>query len=189
MNKAIFFDRDGTLLVEAGYLVHPSRVAPYNCAAEALRMAREGGFTLILVTNQSAVARGYISEADLAAIHRRMQDVLAPHRAELDAIYYCPHHPEGTVEAFRKKCGCRKPGIEMGVRAAKRFDLDLKASYVVGDKETDMVFGTGLGLVPCLVRTGFGAYEEERMRGREPEDLVVFDNVLEAVRWITGEDR
>jgi D-glycero-D-manno-heptose 1,7-bisphosphate phosphatase len=189
LNKAIFFDRDGTLLVEAGYLVHPSRVAPYNFAADALRKARESGYILILVTNQSAVARGYISEADLALIHRRMQDGFAPRRAELDAIYYCPHHPDGTVKEFRKECECRKPGVELGLRAARRFDLDLKASYVIGDKETDMVFGDRLGMTPCLVRTGFGACEEERLKGRGAGDLMVFDNALEAVRWIIGEGR
>jgi D-glycero-D-manno-heptose 1,7-bisphosphate phosphatase len=186
LNRAIFFDRDGTLLVEVGYLVHPSRVVPYHFAAEALRTARQHGYILVAVTNQSAVARGYLSEADLGVIHLRMQDVLRPAEAELDAIYYCPHHPEGTVTAFRKECRCRKPGTELGRRAARRFDIDLGSSFVIGDKETDVLFGRNLGVTPCLVRTGFGAYEEKRLGAGGLKGLGVFDNVLEAVSWITG---
>jgi D-glycero-D-manno-heptose 1,7-bisphosphate phosphatase len=188
LNKAVFFDRDGTLLIELGYLTHPSRVAPYHFAAEALRMARDHGYLLIAVTNQSAIARGYLSEADLAVIHRRMQDIFGEARAELDAIYYCPHHPDGTVRAYRKKCDCRKPGIELGVQAARKFDIDLKGSFLIGDKETDLLFGSGLGMTTCLVRTGLGAPEEERLGGEGLKDSMVFDNVLDAVKWITRED-
>ncbi|MFH1313597.1 MAG: HAD family hydrolase [Candidatus Eisenbacteria bacterium] len=187
MKRAIFFDRDGTLLVELGYLAHPSRVAPYHFAAEALRRAREHGYLLIGITNQSAIARGYLSEADLSVIHRRMQDVFKQTHAELDAMYYCPHHPDGTVETYRKKCNCRKPGTELGEQAARRFDIDLKRSFLVGDKETDLLFGSRLGMTACLVRTGLGASEEERLGSEGLKDSMVFDNVLEAVNWITGE--
>ena len=188
MNRAIFFDRDGTLLVEAGYLNHPSRIAPYRFATEALRMARNHGYVLIAVTNQSAVARGYLSETDLAVIHARMQDIFGEAGAALDAIYYCPHHPDGTVKAYKKTCTCRKPGTKLGEQAATRFDIDLKNSFLVGDKVTDLLFGKGLGLTACLVRTGLGASEEGRLGPEGLKDSMVFYNVLEAVRWITGED-
>jgi D,D-heptose 1,7-bisphosphate phosphatase len=186
LNKAIFFDRDGTLLVETGYLAHPSRVAPYHFAVDALRKARDHGYLLIAVTNQSTIARGYLSEAELSVIHRRMQDMFG--QAQLDAIYYCPHHPDGTVGVYRKKCNCRKPGVELGEQAARRFDIDLKRSFLIGDKETDLLFGRRLGMATCLVRTGLGASEEERLGSEGLKDSMVFDNVLDAVGWITGED-
>ena len=188
-NKAIFLDRDDTLIEDPGYIDSPEQVKLLDGAAEALAELSNMGYKLVVVSNQSAIARGYLSEADLSVIHRRMQDVFRPGQAELDAIYYCPHHPDGTVRAFRKKCNCRKPGIELGRQAVRRFDIDLNDSFVVGDKETDLLFGRHLGVSACLVRTGFGVYEEERLGSEGLKDSMVFDNVLDAVTWITGEDR
>jgi len=184
--KAIFLDRDGTVLVEAGYLNHPSQVAPYCFTAEALNLAREAGFLLIIITNQSGIARGYLSEAELGAIHGRMRQVLRESGVDLDGIYYCPHHPEGTVERYRKRCPCRKPGTLLGEQAAERFGIDLEASFMIGDKETDIAFGRALGVTPCLVRTGFGSFEESSRGGAGAEGARVFDNLLDAVRWIRG---
>jgi D-glycero-D-manno-heptose 1,7-bisphosphate phosphatase len=184
--KAIFLDRDGTLLVEVGYLNHPSQVAPYQFAAEALKLARQAGFLLILVTNQSGIARGYLSEAELGAIHDRMEGILRESGAELDGIYYCPHHAKGTIEGYAKDCACRKPGTLLGERAAERFDLDLGASFMIGDKETDLAFGRALGVTPCLVRTGFGSFEESSRGPTGLKGARVFDNLLDAVRWICG---
>jgi D-glycero-D-manno-heptose 1,7-bisphosphate phosphatase len=183
-NKAVFFDRDGTLLVEVGYLNHASLVAPYEFTGEALKAAKNSGFLLIAVTNQSGIARGYISESDLAGIHRRMQDMLGKAGVPLDAVYYCPHHPLGTVVEYRKKCDCRKPATALGLQAARRFDIDLGRSYMIGDKETDILFGKNLGVTPCLVRTGYGAYEERSVAASDTGSVHVFDNVLEAVDWI-----
>jgi D-glycero-D-manno-heptose 1,7-bisphosphate phosphatase len=185
-NKAIFLDRDGTILVEVGYLNHPSQVVPYAFAPEALRRARESGFLLIVVTNQSGVARGYIRESDLVAIHGRMHSLLAESDARLDAVYYCPHHPHGTVVDYSKRCDCRKPGIALGIEAARKFDIDLTKSYMIGDKHADVLFGENLGVYPCLVRTGYGSRDEDLVTssGR----ISVFDNVLEAVDWITRKD-
>jgi D-glycero-D-manno-heptose 1,7-bisphosphate phosphatase len=185
-NKAVFLDRDGTLLVEVGYLNHPSLVAPYEFTARALNIARRNGFLLIGVTNQSGIARGYLSERDLAEVHRRMQTVLGKTGASLDAVYYCAHHPHGTVAAYRRKCDCRKPGTALGLAAAERFDIDLSRSYMIGDKETDLLFGRNLGVTPCLVRTGYGSREEGTVRVPEQGTVPVFDNVLAAVDWITS---
>ena len=183
--KAIFLDRDGTLLVDVGYLNHPSQVMPYHFAIEALKLASEAGFLLILITNQSGIARGYLSEAELAAIHDRMQAVLGEGGARLDAIYYCPHHREGTLEKYAGECACRKPGTLLGREAAERFGIDLEASFMIGDKETDIAFGRALGVTPCLVRTGFGSFEETRRGGAGLEGARIFDNLLDTVRWIT----
>jgi D-glycero-D-manno-heptose 1,7-bisphosphate phosphatase len=185
--RAIFLDRDGTLLVEMGYLNHFSQVKPYRFTLEALRKAKEHGFTLICVTNQSGIARGYLTERDLKEIHRRMQRMLCDDGAELDGIYYCPHHPEGTVTVYTKRCACRKPSPVLGQRAARRFGIDLTRSFMVGDKETDLLFGSSLGVTPCLVRTGYGAFEERQITGRRSGAVPVFDNVLDAVDWITGD--
>jgi D-glycero-D-manno-heptose 1,7-bisphosphate phosphatase len=184
VSKAVFFDRDGTLLVEVGYLTHPSMVVPYHFAYDALRLARAHGYLTIVVTNQSGIARGYLTEEDLAAIHSRMQDLLRAKGVELDAIYYCPHYPEARVDAYRSECDCRKPATALGLKAIKRFDIDIEASFVIGDKETDVLFGKALGATPCLVRTGFGSYEEHRPGGGPLKGACVFDNVLEAVEWL-----
>jgi len=184
--KAVFFDRDGTLLVEMGYVNHPSVVTPYRFTAEALRIAKEHGFLLIVVTNQSGIARGYITEDDLEAIHDRMENILGRAGATIDAVYYCPHHVDGKIAEFRRRCNCRKPAPGMGLEAARRFGIDLGASYMIGDKETDVVFGKNLGVTPCLVRTGYGSYEEKIMKAASLGDLHVFEDVLAATRWIGG---
>ena len=183
MKRAIFFDRDGTLLVEIGYLNHPSLVAPYHFTFEALKRARSAGFLLIAVTNQSGIARGYLTESGLSLIHERMQRVFADHGTRLDAVYYCPHHPEGTVSGYVKRCSCRKPGPDLGLKAAQRFSIDLDQSYVIGDKRTDLLFGDALGSTSLLVRTGFGKSEERRVAA-EGNRYRVFDNVLGAADWI-----
>jgi D-glycero-D-manno-heptose 1,7-bisphosphate phosphatase len=187
LRQAIFFDRDGTLVVEVGYLNHPSLVAPYRVTPEALRKAREAGFLLICVTNQSGVARGYVTECELDTIHRRMEELLERSGVSLDAIYYCPHHPWGVVEQFRRTCDCRKPAPGMGLEAARRFDIDLNKSFMIGDKDTDLLFGAALGAESCLVRTGMGAAEEKRLGPASLADYGVFDDVLEAVDWIVGQ--
>lgn len=187
MRKAIFFDRDGTLLVEFGYLTHPSQVAPYARSREALRLAKQHGFLLVVVTNQSGIARGYLTEGHLEEIHRRMADVLAD-GAPLDAVYHCPHHPQGTVAAFSRRCYCRKPGAEMGITAARDLGIDLSRSFVVGDKLTDVGFGRALGASTCLVRTGFGAREEAAASPDQLAGVHLAGDVLDAVRWAIEED-
>jgi D-glycero-D-manno-heptose 1,7-bisphosphate phosphatase len=183
--KAIFLDRDGTLLVEVGYLNHPSQVMPYHFTVEALRLARKAGYLLILVTNQSGIARGYLSEAELETIHDKMQALLEEGGAGLDAVFYCPHHKNGSVNEYAVKCSCRKPGIELGLRAARRFNIDLEASFMIGDKKTDLEFGRALGVTPCLVRTGFGTFEEKSLGPAGFEGARIFDNLLDSVRYIT----
>ena len=189
MRKAIFFDRDGTLLVETGYLAHPSLDKPYHFTPEALRMAKEAGFFLAVFTNQSGIARGYLREGDLEAIHGRMRALLAEDGAEVDAIFYCPHHPEGAVPDYCVRCGCRKPATGMGDRAIGQHGIDPARSYAVGDKVTDFLFGRNLGATPCLVRTGYGDSESERLIQLGLEKADIFDNVLEAVKWITDKER
>jgi D-glycero-D-manno-heptose 1,7-bisphosphate phosphatase len=188
LNKAILFDRDGTLLVECGYVAHPTQVALYAQSLDAVRLARQAGFMTAVVSNQSGVARGWLTEGHLAAIHERMKALLAQGGAGLDGVYYCPHHPQGTVPEYRRVCSCRKPGTGLGRLAAETLGLDLARSFVIGDKISDVAFGKALGARPCLVRTGFGGVEEARLEGAGLGGVPVADNVADAVRWALRED-
>ena len=187
MRNAIFFDRDGTLLVEFGYLTHPTQAVPYARSGEAIRRAKAHGFLAIVVTNQSGIARAYLNEMQLEEIHDRVLALYAEDGG-IDAVYYCPHHPDGTVPAFSRPCSCRKPAPGLGRAAADRFGIDLARSYVVGDKLTDVDFGRALGARPCLVRTGFGKREEARAGAETLRDVHLAGDVLDAVDWAIGED-
>lgn len=167
---------------------HRSLVAPYRFSFEAVARARSSGFLAIVVTNQSGVARGWLSEQELGLIHEHMIDAFAAGGAPIDAVFYCPHHPEGTVRAYRVACACRKPGPLLGVQAAERFAIDLAGSYVVGDKMSDVGFAEALGARPCLVRTGFGRSSEDGLARIGRRDVHVAENALEAVRWAAGEN-
>jgi D-glycero-D-manno-heptose 1,7-bisphosphate phosphatase len=187
MRPAILFDRDGTLMVEMGYIAHPALVRPYAVTTQALQLARAGGFVLAVVTNQSGVARGWLGETELEAVHRRMQEILAAGGASLDAVYYCPHHPQGTVAAYRQVCRCRKPQVALGEAAISDLGIDRARSWAIGDKVSDIRFGLALGLRACLVRTGFGAYEEWKLREEGLTNVHVAGDVLEAVKWALAE--
>lgn len=143
--RAVFLDRDGTLIEETGYLstVEDLRLLPG--AAAALRRLKEAGFLLIVVTNQSAVARGWLSEEQVQQIHRELNDRLDEAGARIDAFYYCPHLPDGTVARYAFACDCRKPAPGMLQRAAAEWGIDTAASYMVGDSERDVEAGHRAG--------------------------------------------
>ena len=186
--KAIFFDRDGTLLIEMGYISHPALAVPYAFAADAIKLAREKGFMVFVVTNQSGVARGWLNETELGAVHGRMIAALAARGAALDGVYYCPHHPEATVKKYRLACECRKPAPGLAGLVTAEHEIDLTRSFVIGDKLSDIGFGKALGAKSCLVRTGFGGESERAASGSELVPDLVADNALEAVRWAITED-
>jgi D-glycero-D-manno-heptose 1,7-bisphosphate phosphatase len=185
---AVFLDRDGTITEERGYINHLERVQLYPWAAEAIRRLNRAGRRVIVVTNQSGVARGVFTEDLLHQVHQKIGFELAAHKARVDAVYYCPHHPEGPVEAYRAKCQCRKPATGMMQEAAKRFQIDLASSFVVGDTYRDMQMGFNAGARTILVMTGYGRgeYEHHRYRwDRLPERIA--ENLLEAVEIILGD--
>ncbi len=152
-NKAVFLDRDGVLVTEADYLRHEKDLRLLPGAAAALVRLRRAGFKLVVVTNQSGVARGYLSLATLARIHRLLRALLRQKGARLDAIYFCPHHPE---TGRRVRCRCRKPGTLMLEKAARRFSIDFASSYFVGDTSTDVLAAKNAGCRSILVKTGYG---------------------------------
>ena len=142
---AVFLDRDGTLICEVGHLYRRDQIEILPRVAEAIRLLRAGGFCLVVVTNQSAVARGLLTEEELGRIHDEMTARLEKEGAYLDGIYYCPHHPTEGNGVYRCACDCRKPSTGMIVKAAADLAVDLSRSYVVGDQDIDMELAERVG--------------------------------------------
>jgi D-glycero-D-manno-heptose 1,7-bisphosphate phosphatase len=150
---AAFLDRDGTVTKSvAYYITKPSQVELEDGAAEAVRLLRAKGYRIVIITNQAGVAKGILSEKDLAGIHAVMRSRLAAQEAHVDGIYYCPHHPEGFIESYTMDCDCRKPKPGLLVRAAEEMGLDLAASVMIGDTERDVVAGKAAGCETFLVK-------------------------------------
>jgi D-glycero-D-manno-heptose 1,7-bisphosphate phosphatase len=171
----VFLDRDGTIIKEEKYLADPNGVVLIPGAAEALRLLAEAGFALVVVTNQSGIARGFYSEEDYQAVAGRLDEILQEEGIRLDATRFCPHHPD-----ISGPCSCRKPGTGMHRGAAEELSLDFSASYFIGDRIRDLLPSRELGGKGILVRTGYGLREEESVE----EDFWVEDDLLLATRRI-----
>jgi D-glycero-D-manno-heptose 1,7-bisphosphate phosphatase len=152
----VFLDRDGTLVEEVSYLHDPERLVLLPGAGELATLAA-AGYALVVVTNQAGVARGFYDEAAVAAVHRRLRRLLAGVGVRLDAILYCPHHPEGTVAGYARACRDRKPGPGMLETAARRLGLELARSFLIGNSPTDMGAAVAAGVTPLFVTTGQAA--------------------------------
>lgn len=182
-SRAVFLDRDGTLIREKNYLRHVKDIKLISGVVQSLKMLREQGFKLILVTNQSGIARGYFTEEKLKRIHDRLQKMLCRKGTGLDAIYYCPHHPDD-------ECLCRKPLLGLIKQAQKAFNIDLRASYSVGDHTGDFLLGQKMGGKGIFVLTGHGACEQVKIRASEGKlspDYVA-RNLPAAARWILNDN-
>ena len=186
--SAVFLDRDGTLIEEVGYLDRPERVELYPWATDAIRALNRAGLRIVMVTNQSGIARGFFTEATLQRVHDRIAELLARGGAHIDAYYYCPHHPDGKVAALARACDCRKPGRALVDRAIAAFGIDPTRSFAVGDRWFDVALARAVGAKGVLVRTGYGAQEEQRPTGGVVPHVVV-DNLVEAGSWILGQLR
>jgi D-glycero-D-manno-heptose 1,7-bisphosphate phosphatase len=181
--RAVFLDRDGTLIEESGYLDRLERLAFFPYTVDAVRLLNRAGFAVVVLTNQSGVARGIVREAFVAEAHRHIEDRLAAGGARVDRFYYCPHHPAAAIDALRRACECRKPRPGMLRQAAADLDLDLSRSFSVGDRWHDLEAGRAVGARGVLVRTGYGRTAEQAPPAGAPADAVV-DNLMEAVSWI-----
>ena len=159
MNKAIFFDRDGVLNEDAGYLYEIEKFKWIEGAINAIKLCNEKNILTVVVTNQSGIARGFYTEDDVKKIHDFMQEDLKKFSAHIDAFYYCPHHPEGKVENYRKICDCRKPKPGMILQAAKDFDIDLKNSILFGDSQRDIDSAKNAGLKEGIFFEGGNLFE------------------------------
>ncbi|MBT8403021.1 MAG: HAD family hydrolase [Gemmatimonadetes bacterium] len=177
---AVFLDRDGTLIEDADYLADPEGVVLIAGAADALARLRAAGFALVVVTNQSGIARGRFTEGDYRRVSARLDELLAEGGVALDASLHCPHHP-----TYSGPCGCRKPAPGMLVSAAGALGLDLDRSWIVGDKVTDLQAGDAAGAAGILVRTGYGGTEEDEL----PGGGAVVDSIREAADHILASPR
>lgn len=153
-NKAIFFDRDGTLNVDVDYLHDPAAFAWTEGAIDAVRWANAHGYLAIVVTNQSGVARGYFPECDVTRLHDWMNAELQKCGAHIDAFYYCPHHPAAKIPAYRKDCDCRKPAPGLLLRALREYDIDPAASLMIGDARRDITCAEQAGVRGVLYTGG-----------------------------------
>lgn len=181
--SAVFLDRDGTLIDEVGYLDRVDRVVLYPYATDAIRALNRARIPIVLVTNQSGIARGFFSPAVVEEVHRHIAGLLALGGAHIDAYYYCPHHPDGRVPEFAVRCDCRKPGRALVDRAARELGIDPARSFTVGDRWLDVGLARTIGGRGVLVRTGYGALEEQRRPEGISADAVV-NNLAEAASWI-----
>jgi D-glycero-D-manno-heptose 1,7-bisphosphate phosphatase len=182
---AVFLDRDGTLIEEVDYLERVEQVALYSWSIDGVRLLNRAGIRVFVVTNQAGVARGYFTESVVADVHRHIDSLLASGGARIDAYYYCPHHPEGAVETYRRSCDCRKPGRGLVDRAAREFGIDPSRSFVVGDRWLDIQLARAVGARAVLVRTGFGSTAERQQPSDVTADAIA-DNLVGAANWILG---
>lgn len=183
--RAIFLDKDGTLIEDLPYNVEPTliRLAPY--AGAGLRLLQSHGYRLIVVSNQSGVARGLFAEGALAAVADRLRALLAQEGVTLDGFFYCPHHPQGSIPGYARECDCRKPRPGMLLNAAARHGIDLSASWMVGDILHDVEAGKGAGCRTVLVDNGNET--EWQLSPQRLPDIVATD-LLHAAREIVKAD-
>jgi D-glycero-D-manno-heptose 1,7-bisphosphate phosphatase len=178
LRPAVFLDRDGTIAEEVGYLNHVSRFRMFPFAAPAIRRLNEAKYPAIVITNQSGVGRGYFPDSLVHAVHELMTKQLAREGAHIDALYYCPHKGDDA-------CACRKPKPGMLERAAREHNLDLRRSFVVGDRYGDIQLAHRVGARAIMVRTGYGEGEIQWHAAQwpAPPDFIA-DNLAEAADWI-----
>lgn len=179
----VFLDRDGTLNHDHGYVTRPEDLWLFDGVVKAIARLKTIGSRVVLVTNQSAIGRGMMTEADLRAIHRRLETILADGGAGLDGMFFCPHRPD-------EGCRCRKPNPGMIEEAVAVLGIDMRHSYLVGDKSIDMELADRVGAVGVLVKTS--SFSQEALVGLETGNLraaSVAENLTEAVDWIIKDAR
>ncbi len=188
MTAAVFVDRDGTLIEEAGYLDRLDRVAIFPWTVDAIRLLNREGFRVVVVTNQAGVAKGMFDEAFVNETHRFLDGKFAAGGARIDGYYYCPHFAEASVERYRQVCECRKPKPGMLHRAARELGLALDRSFMVGDRWSDVEAAQAAGARGVLVKTGYGVIDAVHPRDGVGAALVAA-NLMEAVAWIVRAHR
>ena len=183
--RAVFLDRDGTINVEKNYLIDPKEFELIAGVSQALKRLQVAGFLLVVVTNQSGVARGYFSLDEVEKLHQHMESLLAESGVMLAGIYSCPHHPTAGQGEYLQDCDCRKGKPGLLLNAAQELNIDLQNSYMIGDKEADFLAGNAAGCQSFLVRTGHGEkWQESAVQHAVP----VFADLKEAVdKILSGE--
>jgi len=193
MNRAVFLDRDGTINEEVGYLRNLDMLKVIPGVGAAIRRLNAAGFKVVIITNQSGVARGYFPESLVHEAHDLLTRSLRSEGALIDGIYYCPHHPTAGDSKYTFVCDCRKPATGLLDRAARDLDIDLKRSFMVGDKWSDVELGHRAGARSILVRSGFAPDDPGNKRPSHVEDPdFKAHDLAEAADWIIaqkGQDR
>jgi len=175
-NRAVFIDRDGTINVNYGYISDPDDFKMYPGVAKGIKLLNEKGFKIIVITNQSGIARGYFSKGVLENIHEKMKKELSNKGANVDAIYYCPHHPD-------EHCNCRKPNPGLLEKAVKEFDIDTEKSFIIGDRMLDVEVGYKIGCKTVLVPEDKEKVKKE-MEESNVEPDVICDDFYSGVEWM-----
>ena len=179
-NRAVFLDRDGTINEEVGYLSSIEQLRIFPAAFDAVRMINEAGMKVVVVTNQSGVARGFFDEDFVKAVHATINEMLREKGAFIDGFYYCPHHPTEGIGSYRISCDCRKPAPGMLIRASEELDIDMSSSYVVGDMVKDIELANNVGARGILVRTGYG----KNVVSTDIKPACIAEDILAAAEWI-----
>lgn len=179
---AIFLDRDGVIIEDTHYLASPAQVRLIPGAADAIAALNRAGWPVVVVTNQSGVARGLFPVEAVEAVHAHLTEQLEGYGARIEAYYYCPHFPTADVEVYRVECACRKPKPGMLLRAAEELDLDPDRSWMIGDRASDLEAGAAAGTRTILVRTGYGATADATSLDRTKLNLeLVASDLADAV--------
>lgn len=187
--RAVFLDRDGTINEDVGYPNQFSQINIYPYSFEAVRKINQAGFLAVIVTNQSGIGRGFITEGELQVIHQKLESAFSKHKARLDGIYSCPHYLLSSDPLYRKNCSCRKPNPGLALQAASELNVDLESSFMIGDKVEDILFGCNIKASPILVLTGFGQKSLSELNKRRIQPAFVAQNLLEAVNWILKREK
>ncbi len=188
MNRAVFLDRDGTINEEVGYLKSLDMLKLIPGVGAAIKRLNNAGFKVVIITNQSGVARGYFPESLVEAAHDLLMTLLRAEGAVIDGIYYCPHHPTAGSSKYTVVCDCRKPATGLLDRATRDLDIDLASSFMVGDKWIDVELGHRAGARSILVRSGFAHDDPGNKRPPHVEDPdFTAHDLAEAAAWIIGQ--
>ena len=187
MRKAVFLDRDGVLNKDPPHYAHRlDQLELIPRSGTAVKILNEHGYLVIIISNQSGVARGYYTEKEVSVFNNALLMKIREFGGEVDAIYYCPHHPDSNIEKYKIECYCRKPNPGMLLNAAKEHDIDLGKSYVIGDKWSDIEAGKNAGCQAILVLTGHGTGELSKMK---IDNCPVAADLYEAVNtYIVGKN-
>jgi len=183
-NHAIFLDRDGTLNEDPGYLGNPELVKLLPEVGEALSGLKKAGFKLIVISNQSGIARGLLTKENVDSVNQRINELLKPFNAEIDHFLYCPFHPD-----FSKKedCICRKPSPKLVFDAAEKYNIDLSASYFIGDSLVDIECGENAGIKTILVKTGYGVETFSILQKQNKFPTFVAENIFIAYKFVKND--
>ncbi len=160
MKKCVFLDRDGVLIKDVGYLKNPDDIILIPQTIEALKDLKKIGFLLIIVTNQAGIAKGFFTMDDLERVNKKLMKVYETSGIIIDDLYFCPHHENGSVEPYNIKCSCRKPDLGMVVKGVEKFDVDINKSFMVGDKDSDILLAKNSGLRSFYVENSM--YEHDK---------------------------